>query len=84
MNKQTYCQLPALPLITGQGADQFAPFSPERERLFNSMEAAEYLRCTPRTLCSFITAGKLKASWVGRQYLVSESRLKAFLNSQEK
>jgi excisionase family DNA binding protein len=68
--------LPSLP----QG--QEFTFNPER--LYTSEEAAAYLRVEPRTLCKFITSGKLKASWVGRAYLVEESSLKTFLKSQEK
>ncbi len=70
-----------LPLLPGQGADAFPPFS--AERLLTSDEAAAYLRVEPRTLCRFITTGKLKASRVGRAYLIAESSLTTFLKLRE-
>jgi excisionase family DNA binding protein len=73
--------LPPLPM----GADQFPSFSPER--LFTLEEAAQYLRCTARTVSHFITdesrANKLAASWVGRQWLIRESALENFIAGQE-
>jgi excisionase family DNA binding protein len=79
----TYSTLPPLPSLT-MGADQFAPFA--SERLFTAEEAAEYLKVEVRTLCKFITsdrANKLKASWVGRRWLITESALRNFLAGNE-
>ena len=73
--------LPALP----QGRDQFPPFSPER--LYTAKEAATYLKVTERTLYHFITderPNKLKASWVGRQWLVAEGSLRDFITENER
>lgn len=73
-----------LPPIPGQGQDQFKPFS--TERLFTMQEAAEYLRVEPRTIGKFITDGsranKLRASWIGRRWIISESALRAFVDAQ--
>jgi excisionase family DNA binding protein len=51
--------------------------------LYDSREAAQYLRCKPRSIGKFINAGKLRASLVGRQFLISESNLKSFLEAQD-
>jgi excisionase family DNA binding protein len=67
-----------LPALPGQ---EFQPFPPER--LYDSREAAQYLRCKPRSIGKFINAGKLRASLVGRQFLISESNLKSFLEAQD-
>jgi excisionase family DNA binding protein len=69
-----------LPSLPGQGAE----FKFTSERLFTSDEAAAYLRVEPRTACLFITSGKLKASKVGRAYLITESALNVFLKEQQK
>jgi hypothetical protein len=73
-----------LPVLSGQGAPQFAPFS--AERLFTMQEAAAYLKVEPRTIGKFITddsrANKLKASWIGRRWIVSESALRTFVDGQ--
>jgi hypothetical protein len=81
----TYCQLPPLPLIAGQGRDNFAPFS--AERLYTTDEAASYLKVGPRALAKFITGdrpNKLKASWVDRHWLIAESSLRNFITENER
>ena len=74
-----------LPVIAGQGADAFAPFA--TERLYTMQEAAEYLRVEPRTIGKFISdesrTNKLKAAWIGRRWIISESNLRAFVDGQE-
>lgn len=73
-----------LPPIPNQGQDQFKPFS--AERLYTVPEAAAYLRVENRTIGKFITdesrANKLKASWVGRRWLITESALCEFVDAQ--
>jgi excisionase family DNA binding protein len=66
------------------GQDQFQPFG--SERLFTTEEAAAYLRVEVRTLAKFITsdrANKLKASWIGRRWIISESALRSFIKANE-
>ena len=73
-----------LPALPGQGADQFAPFSPEK--LFTVQEAASFLRVEPRTIGKFITDGnrlnKLKASWIGRRWIITAASLREFVDAQ--
>ena len=72
-----------LPPLPGQGADNFAPFS--TERLYTMAEAAEYLRVEPRTIGHFINdarPNKLRASWVGRSWLITASALREFIEKQ--
>lgn len=74
-----------LPVISGQGANQFPAFSPapKLERMYTVPEVGEYLRIGPRPVYRAIAEGKLTASWVGRSHLVSESNLAAYVKSQE-
>jgi excisionase family DNA binding protein len=79
----SYSTLPPLPTLA-MGANQFPPFT--ADRLFTVPEAAAYLKVGTRTLCNFITKErehKLQASWVGRQYLITEAALKAFVKANE-
>jgi len=72
-----------LPILSGQGPDSFAPFA--TERLYTVQEVASYLRVLPRTVGHFITDNtrdnKLKASFIGRRWIVSESNLRAFVDA---
>lgn len=80
-NTRSYSTLPPLPTLP-MGADNFAPF----ERLFDSEEAAKYLRVEPRTVCLYITrdsSPKLKASRIGKRWIVTESNLRAFVKANE-
>jgi excisionase family DNA binding protein len=76
-----------LPSIPGQGADQFSAFA--AEKLFSLSEVASYLRVEKRTAAKFITdesrTNRLKALWVGRSWLVSESdlRSRSFVDAQK-
>jgi excisionase family DNA binding protein len=72
------------PKTLTMGAPQFPPFS--ANRLFTAAEAGAYLKVEPRTLCKFITGErehKLKASFVGRQWLISEAALLDFVSAQQ-
>ncbi|MGA8742979.1 MAG: helix-turn-helix domain-containing protein [Terracidiphilus sp.] len=57
------------------------------ERLFTVQEAAEYLRLTPRTIGRYIGYGYrgigLKASWIGRRWIISQSNLRAFIAANQ-
>jgi excisionase family DNA binding protein len=78
--QNTFCKLPPLPKLRGQGADIFPPFSPVR--WLTCEEAAPILRMSSeRGLYKYIKAGRLKASWVGRQWLISEIDLQTFIQS---
>jgi excisionase family DNA binding protein len=71
----TYSKLPPLP------ANLTA------ERIYTTKEAGEYLKVQPRTILSFITGdrpNKLRAAWIGRQWLVKESALRDFLTENER
>jgi len=52
------------------------------ERLLNTAEAAAYLRVQKRTIGKFIASNRLKASWVGRSWLIPESALRSFVDAQ--
>ncbi len=53
------------------------------ERLYKVEEVAEYLHVTLRTLRAWLKTGKLKGRKVGKQWLVKESNVEAFLDEQE-
>ncbi len=53
------------------------------ERLYKVEEVAEYLHVTLRTLRAWLNKGKLKGRKVGKQWLVKESNVEAFLDEQE-
>jgi excisionase family DNA binding protein len=68
-----------LPPITAPSA----PAPPRLQRLYNLSEVGEYLRLGPRTLMKAIASGKLVSSFCGRQHLVSESSIEAYLENQQ-
>jgi excisionase family DNA binding protein len=70
--------LPRLP----QGMDLFPPFDPTTEKLFTATEAGAYLHLQKRSIGKLITAGKLRAAFIGRSWMVPESSLRAFIDSQ--
>jgi excisionase family DNA binding protein len=73
-----------LPPLPGQGTDNFAPFS--SDRLLTTEEAAALLRVEPRTLAKFITSdrpNRLKASFIGRRWIILESSLRDFVKGQQ-
>jgi excisionase family DNA binding protein len=63
------------------GAPQFPPFSPVV--WYTAEEAATLLRVTERGIGRFIRRGRLKGSWVGRRWLISNHNIEAFLQGQE-
>jgi excisionase family DNA binding protein len=75
----SFTKLPPIPVIKDQGVDPFPAFVAV-ERLFNTAEAAAYLRVQKRTIGKFIAAKRLKASWVGRSWLIPESALRSFVD----
>ena len=78
----TYTTLPPLPTLPmGQG-QPFNP-TPKLQRLWTVPELGEYLHIGERSIYKAISEGRLIASWVGRQHLVSESNLAAFVKLQE-
>ncbi len=81
----TYSTLPPLPTLPGQAADSFPPFTPAPvlERMYTVHELTTYLRLGQRPILTAISEGRLTSSFVGRQHLVSESSLAAFLKHQE-
>lgn len=74
-----------LPLLQGQGPDNFKPFS--MEPLLTAEEAAAYLKVTERTVYQFITGdrpNKLRAAWVGRRWLITETALRDFISENQR
>jgi hypothetical protein len=77
-----------LPVVNGQGADSFPPFSPTPqnpviERLFTVAECEPYLHMGARPILKAIASGKLVSSFCGRQHLISESSIAAYLEGQK-
>lgn len=66
-----------LPPIPGQGA----------ERLYTVKEVGEYLHVEPRTVGKLISGedrpNKLRASFIGRRWLVTESALREFVEASQ-
>jgi excisionase family DNA binding protein len=67
--------LPSLP----QGPE----FTFKPETWLTTPEAAAFLKCGVRTVCNFIARGQLKASFIGRQWLLSQRNIEAFIKAQE-
>ena len=49
------------------------------EKLYTTAEVAEILKVTQRTVYNYLKAKKLKAAKVGRDWLITESNLKKFI-----
>ncbi len=49
--------------------------------VLTTLEAAKVLRCDPKTLRSWIAAGKVHASRVGRRWLIPRSEVERILKS---
>jgi excisionase family DNA binding protein len=81
----TYSTLPPLPTLPGQAADSFPPFTPVPviQKLYTVPEVGQYLRMGECPIYKAIAEGRLIASWVGRQHLVSESNLAAYVKAME-
>jgi excisionase family DNA binding protein len=57
--------------------------TPIEQKLFlNSKEVAQLLSIKPLTACHLIRSGAIKASYIGRGYLVRRADLDAFLERQ--
>ena len=71
--------------LPGQGRDvpYPAPASPVLEKLYNLVQVGEYLRLGVRPLIKAISEGRLTSSFVGKQHLVSESAIAAYLRNQQ-
>lgn len=80
MSLPSYSQLPPLPVIQGQGADQFQPFVSD---WLTTEECAAVLHVKVNYVCQLIQQGKLVASFIGRRYLVKNTNLEAYMRSQE-
>lgn len=50
-----------------------------QERLFTLQEVADYLRVSRQTIYNYVTAKKLSATKLSKEYRVTESELRAFL-----
>lgn len=51
--------------------------------IYNLEELSERLNISVRTLRLYINQGKLKASFIGRSYFVTEPNLMAFIEDNE-
>jgi excisionase family DNA binding protein len=51
------------------------------EPLMRTDEVASYLRTDPATIRRWARAGRIKARWVGRQWLIRREDLAAFIES---
>lgn len=60
-----------------------SPAGGERvEKLYSAEEVAEYLKVTLRTVRDWIKKGEIRASKVGKAYLVKESDIQRFVNDR--
>lgn len=55
------------------------PRDPDRPRVYTTPEAAEFLRCSTKTVKNYIKGGQLHPSKIGTRYLFSEEELKRLL-----
>jgi len=73
--QNTFSKLPPLPT-------QNPPSTPLI--WYSADEAASLLRVTERSIGRFIKRGRLKGSWVGRRWLISNLAIENFLKGQER
>jgi excisionase family DNA binding protein len=52
------------------------------EKLYTPREVAEYLRVDTNTIYRWLRDGKLGGAKIGRDYRISESQLRAFLEER--
>jgi len=52
------------------------------EKIYTVMEAREYLKVSDSTIRRLIRAGQIKVQRLGREYRITESAIKDFLDSQ--
>lgn len=50
---------------------------------YNLQEIAELLNMNLQTIRKYVRAGELKASKIGKQYIVTKENLKAFIDSKQ-
>lgn len=51
----------------------------EARKLYTLQEVADYLRVSRQTIYNYVTAKRLKASKIGKEYRVTEEDLQAFM-----
>ena len=71
-----------LPIIQGQGADAFPAFEPSE--WLDTEEAARVLRVSKASICIFVKSGELKASFLGRRYLISRAAISEFVAGRQR
>ena len=54
------------------------------EKIYTLNEVKEYLKISDPTIRRYIKSGKIKAQMVGRQYRITETELKSFLDREKK
>lgn len=52
-----------------------------QEKLYTLQEVANYLRVSRQTIYNYVTAKRLKASKIGKEYRVTEKDLKDFMKN---
>jgi len=67
-----------LPTLQGQGKDNFAPFS----AYLTTEDVGQLLRVTTDTAQRLIRNGDIRASFVGRRWLVQRSAIADYLESR--
>lgn len=53
------------------------------EQVLTVKEAAEYLKLHEVVVRNYIRSGKIRASTIGRKYLITETAIKEFLTAME-
>lgn len=52
-------------------------------KTYTTAEAAEILHVTPQTLARYITRGELRASRIGKAYIIEAESLETFIRAAE-
>lgn len=52
-----------------------------QDKLYTLQEVADYLKVSRQTIYNYVTAKRLKASKIGKEYRVTEKDLQNFLKS---
>lgn len=50
-----------------------------QDKLYTLQEVADYLKVSRQTIYNYVTAKRLKASKIGKEYRVTEKDLQAFI-----
>lgn len=74
--KQTYSVLPPITLPS-------EPAQPKLERLYTTPQLCEFFHVGERAIYRWIASGKLVTSKIGRNHMVTESNLAAFIQGAE-